>query len=318
MDINLLREFTLLVASGNYTSAAKILYMSQPSLSRHISGLEKELGVQLFFDDKPLTLTRAGELVMRNAPDILQAYDRMNQQLSELSNDKPILIRIQDLLHFETMYTNIHTCIEETTARFPSVVFKFVKVKNHLDTREALSCGDIDIGFLFGLSNKPFHLSETSGFLSFVMTSFSGELAFGIKKDSPLKQRGTLAFSDFSDKSFLFEAKKEGSEFVKAFCDTCTLEGFYPKIEYVITSNALDFYSRDPKEAVIPITRMQKGNTAFDRHVQQNMSVIVPRSNHGPYFVSSTLVVRDEPSNAAFDFFFTRLKELESQHLANK
>ena len=44
----------------NFTRAAKRLYISQQSLSNHISNMEKEFDVVLFNRTSPLTLTYAG------------------------------------------------------------------------------------------------------------------------------------------------------------------------------------------------------------------------------------------------------------------
>ena len=48
MNIERLEYFSTLAAYLNYSKAAKQLYISQPSLSKQISQLEKELGVPLF------------------------------------------------------------------------------------------------------------------------------------------------------------------------------------------------------------------------------------------------------------------------------
>ena len=60
--INFLNLEYFLVAAEelNFTRAAKKLYISQQSLSSHISNLEKEFDVVLFNRTSPLTLTYAG------------------------------------------------------------------------------------------------------------------------------------------------------------------------------------------------------------------------------------------------------------------
>ena len=57
--INFLNLEYFLVAAEelNFTRAAKRLYISQQSLSNHISNLEKEFDVVLFNRTSPLTLT---------------------------------------------------------------------------------------------------------------------------------------------------------------------------------------------------------------------------------------------------------------------
>ena len=56
----------------NITRAAKRLYISQQSLSNHISNLEKEFDVQLFNRTTPLTPTYAGRALKLRAKPLLE------------------------------------------------------------------------------------------------------------------------------------------------------------------------------------------------------------------------------------------------------
>lgn len=48
VDINFFREFAVLARTGSYSEAAEQLFLSQPSLSKHIKSAELELGQPLF------------------------------------------------------------------------------------------------------------------------------------------------------------------------------------------------------------------------------------------------------------------------------
>ena len=67
--INFLNLEYFLVAAEelNFTKAAKQLFISQQSLSNHISNMEKEFDVILFNRTNPLTLTYAGQ-ALKNGP----------------------------------------------------------------------------------------------------------------------------------------------------------------------------------------------------------------------------------------------------------
>ena len=71
--INFLNLEYFLVASEelNFTKAARQLYISQQSLSSHISNLEKEFGIALFNRTTPLTLTYAGQILQKRARQML-------------------------------------------------------------------------------------------------------------------------------------------------------------------------------------------------------------------------------------------------------
>ena len=48
MDLKQLQYFKICAQTGSFSDAAKILYSTQPSVSKVIKGLEDALGIQLF------------------------------------------------------------------------------------------------------------------------------------------------------------------------------------------------------------------------------------------------------------------------------
>lgn len=61
MELRTLRYFLAVAQEGNITRAADILHLTQPTLSRQIMDLERELGVTLMLRGKNgLTLTDDG------------------------------------------------------------------------------------------------------------------------------------------------------------------------------------------------------------------------------------------------------------------
>ena len=74
LDLRKLRYFVAVASELNYARAAKALHIAQPVLSRQISALENELGVQLFERSKRGTnLTGAGLVVRDEAVSMLRA-----------------------------------------------------------------------------------------------------------------------------------------------------------------------------------------------------------------------------------------------------
>ena len=76
MDITKLKYFTVAAECGSFSETARILYTSQPNISRQISSLEKELGARLFYrSSQDVRLTHAGEYLydqIRNLPSELE------------------------------------------------------------------------------------------------------------------------------------------------------------------------------------------------------------------------------------------------------
>lgn len=75
MKLEYLQEFIAVVHYRSITKAAESLYISQPSLSRHLSELEHDLGdVELIVrgNSRVFTLTRAGDLLFQEGERLLQ------------------------------------------------------------------------------------------------------------------------------------------------------------------------------------------------------------------------------------------------------
>ena len=86
--INFLNLEYFLVAAEelNFTRAAKKLFISQQSLSNHISNLEKEFDVVLFNRTSPLTLTYAGQALKARARELLDLRDETYKEISDIKD----------------------------------------------------------------------------------------------------------------------------------------------------------------------------------------------------------------------------------------
>ena len=85
MDIKQLKYFRTIATEGTISGAAKVLYMTQPSLSQQIHLLEKELGVKLFErSNRRITLTEAGRLLSVRAGQVLEFMNTTADEMKEL------------------------------------------------------------------------------------------------------------------------------------------------------------------------------------------------------------------------------------------
>lgn len=87
MTLSQIECFLLVVEKMSFTEAAKILYVSQPAISRRISLLEEEIGTELFCRyNSRLDLTDAGKKFALLFRRFVNDY---NRTLSELRNELP-------------------------------------------------------------------------------------------------------------------------------------------------------------------------------------------------------------------------------------
>ena len=82
--IDELKSFIQVVDEQNFTKAAQKLNLSQPAVSMHISGLEKQLDTILILrsnKQKNFLLTPDGELLYKRAKKIVHQYEEMMNEI---------------------------------------------------------------------------------------------------------------------------------------------------------------------------------------------------------------------------------------------
>lgn len=95
MRIRQLRCFAVLAEELNFTRAAQRLNMSQPPLSTQIQTLEREVGAELISrTSRRVALTRAGEVFLQRARNMLDQYERGMQEIREIGQGQDGMLEI--------------------------------------------------------------------------------------------------------------------------------------------------------------------------------------------------------------------------------
>lgn len=95
METRILKYFITVAKLGNVTKAAEQLHITQPTLSRQINELEKELGVELFDrTNHRLVLTKTGALFQQRAQMILNFVSQTKLELQNQNNELSGTIRL--------------------------------------------------------------------------------------------------------------------------------------------------------------------------------------------------------------------------------
>lgn len=118
MNINQLKYFVVVANQESITNAAKILYVSQPAVSKTIKQLEEELDIKLFDrTGRTLKLNRAGKLFYSYVNDSLE---ELNRGISAVKGgldqtEQPISILMEVASPF------IPTIVTNIKEKFPNV-----------------------------------------------------------------------------------------------------------------------------------------------------------------------------------------------------
>ena len=95
MELRTLRYFLAVAREENMTEAANVLHVTQPTLSRQIADLERELGVTLFErTNRSCVLTGEGMRLRQRAEEILSLVDQAEAELADAEGALTGTIRI--------------------------------------------------------------------------------------------------------------------------------------------------------------------------------------------------------------------------------
>ena len=86
MDDFRLKVFVSAAKNLNFSKCAEKMSISQPAVSKHVTELESGFGVSLFNrSHNGVRLTRAGEILLKHAENILKSYGDMEYEMSLLA-----------------------------------------------------------------------------------------------------------------------------------------------------------------------------------------------------------------------------------------
>jgi DNA-binding transcriptional LysR family regulator len=89
LDTHRLKIFLKIADLKSFSKAAETMYLTQPTVSQHMSSLEKYLGLKLFDRmGRKVILTRAGEILYRYAKQITSLSDEALQSLELLKGNQ--------------------------------------------------------------------------------------------------------------------------------------------------------------------------------------------------------------------------------------
>lgn len=82
-DMSYIHEFLVLAEYLSFSKAAEALFITQPTLSRHIAALERDLGVSLFVrSTTKVSLTEQGKIAYRHLSKAQGHIEEMNKQIA--------------------------------------------------------------------------------------------------------------------------------------------------------------------------------------------------------------------------------------------
>lgn len=199
MDFRLKVFFT--VANRlSFTKAATELFITQPAISKHIQELEEQYKIKLFDrNGSKISLTKAGELLLKHTKNIFEIYREIDFDLSALINLQ------QGMLRLGASTTISQYIIPPLLARFHQKL-QDIKVTllngNTEQIESALLNKEIEIGIVEGQSKNQ----------SIKYTKFlKDELVLVCNSKNPLVNKEEITKEDLKTMRFLMREQGSGT-----------------------------------------------------------------------------------------------------------
>lgn len=224
MSITRIKCFIEVAKRMSFTEAAEKLYMSQPSISRNISALEEEWGIELFSRKnkrKEIYLTPAGQLIANGLIELQEQFDDLLRQAKKIDKGSIGSIRL-GLVDGDCIDKHILDAMEKFHQLQPEVNTSF-KRGSYGEIADWLDQGKVDCCVYpeFIMSNVP----EVDWAPLFQLDSL-----LILSKHHPLSANHPRSLKDCAEWTFISLEANESPTHVSYLVNECEKAGFIPKI----------------------------------------------------------------------------------------
>jgi DNA-binding transcriptional LysR family regulator len=249
VNIERLKRFVYLATQEdiNLSRVARELHLPQPYLSRQIQQLEEELGVELFARNPRLALTSWGEIVLKEAKDLLGKFDKFQQLSQQVDTGERGKLSV-----------GINTSISNSLLPDIIRVFSSSYPKGKLELQEIL-CKEsqqrlqnrtLDVYFdnLYNLRHV-----DINNILTYEIIS-KESLLMVLPQQHPLANNPQVKLTDFANEPFILPCRETVPALHTLTQIACGQAGFQPKIvqEATLMSTILSLVVSGMGVAILP------------------------------------------------------------------
>lgn len=217
MTFDQLEHFIVLANVRNFSKAAEMLFMEQPTLSRQIKMLENDLGVELFKrGHRELTLTEAGHKFLNYANHIIHETKAVRRDIHERTQSLKIMLLAEFFDIFLDMFT-------EFKQQNPDIILDL----NEYESERLMALSRQKGGdFIFGWQS----FGEIEGYNRLIYQRIN--MMAAVPCDSELAKKEIIHIKDLQDQRFVFYDRPRQTEMFISYCNS---NGFHPQIQSYVS-----------------------------------------------------------------------------------
>ncbi len=220
MELTQLQSFLEAARSGSFRSAARALYLSQPSLSGRIRALERELRAPLFHrHGRGVRLTEAGEAFRPFVEQALETLDLGSEAVRNTQESQRRTITIGSARIIGTYI--LPPVLERFQHRHPRVSAR-IRTGRSSDVIEMVANGVVGIGLSRGINHPDV----------FSMHLYDEPIVLVTYPDHPFGDRGHAHLSEVARQPLILY--DPGSTYFLLINQACREAGIVPQIETML------------------------------------------------------------------------------------
>jgi LysR family transcriptional regulator, nitrogen assimilation regulatory protein len=147
MQFRQLRYFVKIVDAGSFSRAATVVHVAQPALSQQVAELEERLGVMLLQRSaRGVRPTAAGEILYREASEILHQLDQLPSAISPTSREPKGTVSLGFAVSLAPKL--VGGVLEECRTSLPKVTLR-VSDGDSLSLEDRIASNSVDLAVLY-------------------------------------------------------------------------------------------------------------------------------------------------------------------------
>lgn len=219
----------------SFSEAAMRLYISQPSLSRHIFAIESELNVRLFIRERNLVrLTAAGKALLAGLENVYEDYLSLVHDVQMTNRGTKGHLRL-GVLEYQNLPQSVLTVIKKFADKYPGIKID-LSIGSYSELKDRLHKNELDMAITLALD---VHGDEWLGKLVF----WPVPLYIVVHADHRHAHLDTISVKDlpslFAEECFLIMSPQDSFLAGEALLQDLRNINLHPRTEYAQTAGQL-------------------------------------------------------------------------------
>ncbi len=255
MEFRQLEYFCTISDLENFTRTARVLHVSQPSVTKAIKALEGEFGLTLVDrSQKHIALTEEGKAFLVHAKKIMQDVEAAFRDMQRFRSEEGEAILRLGIPPMAEAYL-----FPDFFAKFrracPDVTLEVQEAVDSLQVRERAELGELDFGIALGTGEEP-SLHE--------MLILNDHMSLCVSMNHPLAMEKAVSFRQLRKEKFILQ-QPNTYQYRQVFRN-CTEAGYAPDILLCVSQvkTIKELVANDIGVSVLP-NFVMRSDTTFSR-----------------------------------------------------